>query len=179
MTLFIGKLPSNFKEINLEDIYYKFGKITRCEVKRGVSFSYGFVEYVDKYDAEDALIDTEGMEIDGIRIIVEYAKSKARRSDDRTCFRCGEEGHWARDCSSRARYSHSRDDSRRRYRSPSPLYSRSHSRPRSYSYKHRGRRSNNASFRSRSRSRSYSRSGSYSRSPPHPRSLSHSLSVYS
>ncbi|KAI8877254.1 hypothetical protein K501DRAFT_198617 [Backusella circina FSU 941] len=98
MSLFVGRLPSDFSERDLEDIFYKYGKISRCDLKRGASFSFGFVEFEDQEDAYDAMRDTDGMNVDGVRIVVEKAKGTARKRNDTTCFNCGEEGHWARDC---------------------------------------------------------------------------------
>ncbi|KAI8096511.1 uncharacterized protein BX664DRAFT_324160 [Halteromyces radiatus] len=194
MALFIGRLPPGIKDYDLEDIFIKYGKITRCEVKKGKSFYYGFVEFDNDNDAYDAMDEVDGMDLDGVRIIVEKAKGRVRRSDERGCYNCGEEGHYARDCRERPRSRHrsrSRSPSRsrgRRYRSysrsPSPRrrryrsYSRSPSpdrrrrRRRSYSPSvsrspPRRRRSSYRDDRSysRSRSRSYSRSISRSISP--------------
>ncbi|KAI8367631.1 uncharacterized protein BYT42DRAFT_133601 [Radiomyces spectabilis] len=167
MALFVGRLPRDFRNSELEDVFYKYGKITRCEVKRGASYAYGFVEFDDKRDAYDALDDTDGMYIDGVRIVVERAKSRARREGDDTCFRCGEPGHWARDCRNYGRRrSRSYSRSPRRHRDRSPSYSRSRSR--SYSRSRSPRRS-----RGRSVSRSVSpRDRSYSRSPYRSRSRS-------
>jgi RNA recognition motif-containing protein len=43
------------KEQDLEEIFVKFGKISRCEIKRGTSTDYGFVEYEDSNLANDAV----------------------------------------------------------------------------------------------------------------------------
>jgi RNA recognition motif-containing protein len=81
MSLFVGRLPSDFSERDLEDIFYKYGKISRCDLKRGASFckyyfiavyvcffllntsviAFGFVEFEDQEDAHDAMRDTDGM----------------------------------------------------------------------------------------------------------------------
>lgn len=33
--LFIGRLPRSFRSRELEDIFYKYGRMTRCDVKQG------------------------------------------------------------------------------------------------------------------------------------------------
>ena len=33
--LFIGRLPQSCKTRELEDIFYKYGRMTRCDVKQG------------------------------------------------------------------------------------------------------------------------------------------------
>ncbi|KAJ2901185.1 hypothetical protein IWW38_000150 [Coemansia aciculifera] len=82
----------------LEKIFAAYGKLSRCDVKRGVSLSYGFVEFDDLGDAEVAIKECNGMNVDGDRMVVEFAKRPARKRDDNSCFRCGQEGHWSKDC---------------------------------------------------------------------------------
>jgi RNA recognition motif-containing protein len=50
--LFIGRLPRGSRTSELEDVFYKYGKMTRCDVKQGIKMAYGFIEYEDKRDAE-------------------------------------------------------------------------------------------------------------------------------
>lgn len=39
MSLFVGRLPvRNFDDRDLEDIFYKYGKIIKCKLKRGSRF---------------------------------------------------------------------------------------------------------------------------------------------
>ncbi|KAF7727485.1 hypothetical protein EC973_007463 [Apophysomyces ossiformis] len=56
MALFIGRIPREMNPRDLEDRFSKFGKITRLDVKQG----FGFVEFEDKRDAEDALTGVNG-----------------------------------------------------------------------------------------------------------------------
>jgi len=164
MSLFVGRLSSDTRSRDLEDLFYKFGKITRCDVKRG---GFGFVEFEDKRDAEDAIKELDGATLLGRRIAVEWAKGPRRGSDssssrDKTdgdaCFKCGESGHWARDCTN----SRSGGSSRRRSRSRSPRRRRS-SRERERSPR-RGSRS--PPRRDRERDRSPKRDRSPRRSSP-------------
>ena len=91
MTLFIGRLPHDTMYRDLEDVFMRYGRIRRCNLKRG----YGFVEFEDERDAEDAIRMCDGMRFLGTRIVVEWAKGKSRVEG---CFKCHKEGHWARDC---------------------------------------------------------------------------------
>jgi RNA recognition motif-containing protein len=34
--LFIGRLPRGSRASELEDVFYKYGKMTRCDVKQGI-----------------------------------------------------------------------------------------------------------------------------------------------
>lgn len=147
MSLFIGRLNVDTSNKDLEDLFYDYGAITRCEVKKGKG--YGFVEFKDKRDADDAIREQQGATLLGNRIIVEWAKGEkgARRErserdrDSDSCFICQKSGHWARDCPDRDRrkdrdHRSSRRSPRRsrsRSRSPRRRYSRSPARKRSRS----------------------------------------------
>ncbi|EPB83212.1 hypothetical protein HMPREF1544_10060 [Mucor circinelloides 1006PhL] len=90
MALFVGRIPREMNNRDLEDAFSKYGKITRLDVKTG----FGFVEYDDKRDAEDAI---KGINEKG-ELVVEWAKNGGKRPGENECFHCGKEGHWARDC---------------------------------------------------------------------------------
>ncbi|KAJ3202172.1 hypothetical protein HDU82_007552 [Entophlyctis luteolus] len=103
-TLFLGRLGTRVETSELEDIFGKFGKVNRLDIKRGQQYNFGFVEFDEKRDAEDAQKDCDGKELsDGSRVVVEFAKGTGRQRSERDrntneCFKCGKEGHFARDC---------------------------------------------------------------------------------
>ena len=93
---------------------------------------FGFIEFEDKRDAEDALRAENGARFGDGHIVVEWAKASRRGTNE--CFKCGKEGHWARDCPDAGgrRRSRSRSRDRRRDRSRD-RHSRRRSRSRSRS----------------------------------------------
>ncbi|KAJ1873514.1 hypothetical protein LPJ55_002262 [Coemansia sp. RSA 990] len=80
--LFVGRLPREVQSEDLEKIFEKFGKLSRCDVKRGVNSSYGFVEFADASHAPDAIAECNGMTVEGETIVVEMATGAARKRND-------------------------------------------------------------------------------------------------
>jgi len=122
-----GNLPRDISEREFREKFEKFGGIVRCNLKAG----FGFVEFKDTRDAEDAIKDCDGTSLAGNKIKVEWAKGERRRNGDRGrggksegCFNCGKTGHFARNCRNRrsdggrSRGSYRRHDSRDSSRSP-------------------------------------------------------------
>ncbi|XP_076351506.1 uncharacterized protein LOC143247392 [Tachypleus tridentatus] len=176
--LFVGRLPIDVRERDVENVFEKYGRLVRCDVKYGTGTAYAFVDYDDRRDAEDALKYENGREIRGQSIVVEWARGPSyrpsihmmksgggrSRSTYDQCYHCQRSGHWARDCPKleRDRYY------------PRRRRSRSHSR-RERSYSRSRSRDNRSRRRSRSRSGENSkryRSKTRSRTPSHSRSNS-------
>ncbi|KAL8039554.1 hypothetical protein ABFX02_10G043400 [Erythranthe guttata] len=179
--LYVGHLSSRTRSRDLEHVFSRYGRVRDVDMKR----DYAFVEFSDPRDADDARYSMDGRDVDGRRIIVEFAKGVPRGSGGAReyagagrdpapgsgrCFNCGLDGHWARDCKAgdwknkcyrcgeRGHIERSCQNSPKKLSGRGRSYSRSPVRSpvRSRSPRRGGR----------SRSRSFSRSRSYrSRSP--------------
>ncbi|KAM3698176.1 hypothetical protein ACJW31_06G169400 [Castanea mollissima] len=166
--LYVGRLSSRTRSRDLDDIFSRYGRVRDVDMKR----DFAFVEFSDPRDAEDAIYNLNNRDVDGSRIIVEFAKGGPRGPGGSReylgrgpppgsgrCFNCGIDGHWARDCKAGDwknkcyRCGERGHIERNCKNSPKKLR-----RGRSYSRSPSPRRG-------RSRSRSYSRDRSYSRSP--------------
>jgi len=74
--LYLGKLPPDTRSEDVSKFFDGYGKIIDCRVMTG----FGFVEFENARDAEDALHHFNGKNFMGQNIVVEFAKeSRPRR----------------------------------------------------------------------------------------------------
>lgn len=75
--IYVGNLPMDVKESEVEDLFYKCGRITRVDVKQ-VSRPpcFAFVEFEDDRDADDAVRKFNGYKFDKETLRVELANSR-------------------------------------------------------------------------------------------------------
>ena len=91
--VYVGNLPGDIRSRDLEDIFYKYGKIVDVDLhdRRGPPFA--FVEFEDaryvicfiyirkcspRRDADDAVRGRDGYSFDGYRIRVEFPRASTR-----------------------------------------------------------------------------------------------------
>jgi len=82
--LYVGNLPGDIREREVDDLFYKYGRIRDIQVKTpSRPPSFAFVTFEDSRDAEDAVRGRDGYSFAGSRLRVEFAKGDRRSRDDR------------------------------------------------------------------------------------------------
>ncbi|EWM24426.1 asf sf2-like pre-mrna splicing factor srp31, partial [Nannochloropsis gaditana] len=82
--IYVGNLPMDVRERDLDDLFYKYGRIRGIDIKRpSRPPAYAFVAFEDPRDAKDAVHYRDNYDFDGGRIRVELANETPRRRDDR------------------------------------------------------------------------------------------------
>lgn len=77
--VYIGGLPYRVKERDIERFFRGYGKLREVLIKNG----YGFVEFEDYRDADDAVYELNGKELCGERVSIEHARGSGRRGQER------------------------------------------------------------------------------------------------
>lgn len=75
--VYIGRLPYDVRERDLEKFFKGYGRIREILLKNG----FGFVEFDDYRDADDAVYELNGKELLGERVSVEHARGSPHGSD--------------------------------------------------------------------------------------------------
>ncbi|XP_073315109.1 serine/arginine-rich splicing factor SR34A-like isoform X3 [Primulina huaijiensis] len=72
--VYVGNLPADIRESEVEDLFYKYGRILDIELKIPPRPPcYCFVEFENARDAEDSIRGRDGYNFDGCRLRVELA----------------------------------------------------------------------------------------------------------
>ncbi|CAI5726736.1 unnamed protein product [Peronospora effusa] len=78
--LYVANLATRVGQVELEEIFTKFGRVSKCEVivdpVTRESRGFGFVTFDDVRDAEDAVKELNDQEVQGRKMRVEHAKRK-------------------------------------------------------------------------------------------------------
>lgn len=72
--VYLGRLPYGTREDDIRKFFRSFGRLREINLKNG----YGFVEFDDSRDADDAVYDCNGRELLGERIVVEPSRGASR-----------------------------------------------------------------------------------------------------
>ncbi|KAI4999859.1 hypothetical protein ZWY2020_004448 [Hordeum vulgare] len=95
-TIYVGNLPGDIREREVEDLFYKYGRIVDIDLKIPPRPpGYAFVEFEDPRDADDAIYGRDGYDFDGYRLRVELAhggKAQSYSYDRPSSFSSGRRG---------------------------------------------------------------------------------------
>uniref|UniRef100_A0AAY4EIP3 RRM domain-containing protein n=1 Tax=Denticeps clupeoides TaxID=299321 RepID=A0AAY4EIP3_9TELE len=75
--VYVGRLSYHVREKDIQRFFSGYGKLLEIDLKNG----YGFVEFEDNRDADDAVYELNGKELCGERVIVEHARGPRRDRD--------------------------------------------------------------------------------------------------
>lgn len=83
-TLYVGNIPWSTTEDQLHEIFSRVGEVQACRIiterSTGRSRGYGFVE-VNEEDVERFIEQTNGMELENRRLVVNSAKTKEQNRE--------------------------------------------------------------------------------------------------
>lgn len=148
--IFIRNIPTKTRQQEIEDLFKKEGKIIDIVLKQ----NFAFIQYSHENEAIQAVNKFNDYNMNGNRILVELAKSRTEKLAERInekCFKCGEYGHWVKDCKS---IKNKVKEEKRKFKMIRRSPKRSFSRSMSYdSYDSKSRSISVSRERSRSRSK--------------------------
>jgi len=73
--LYVGGLPDDIQEKEVEDIFFKYGKISFVDIHKE-KFPFAFVEFEDEDAAAAAMEGRDGYSYDGYKLKVEFPREK-------------------------------------------------------------------------------------------------------
>lgn len=79
--VYCGNLPNDVKDREVDDLFYKYGRIRDVHVVRRDRTAFAFVEYSDYRDAEDAVRGRDGYKFDGEYLRCEISRERRRDGD--------------------------------------------------------------------------------------------------
>nr|CAB3231484.1 serine/arginine-rich splicing factor 1B [Phallusia mammillata]CAB3231489.1 serine/arginine-rich splicing factor 1B [Phallusia mammillata] len=88
--VYVGNLPPDVREKEVEDLFYKYGRIRGVTLKNRRGPPFAFIEFGDYRDADDAVKGRNGYNFDGYRLRVEHPKAhnnSFQRQDYSSSFR--------------------------------------------------------------------------------------------
>ena len=90
MDLYVGNLSYSVSESDLEKTFSKFGKVLKAKVimdrDTGRSKGFGFVTMEDDQDAQDAIANLDGSELQQRVLKVNESKNKENSNSNRNSF---------------------------------------------------------------------------------------------
>jgi RNA recognition motif-containing protein len=77
--IYVGNLPLDIRESELDDLFYKYGRIREIDLKAPARPpAFAFISFDDYRDAQDAVRGRDGYNFDGYRLRCEFAKGDRR-----------------------------------------------------------------------------------------------------
>jgi len=81
--VFVGNLPDDIRERELDDLFYKYGRIREIDIKKGDRPpAFAFIAFDDSRDADDAVRGRDGYRFDGRPLRCEIARGDRFRDRD-------------------------------------------------------------------------------------------------
>ncbi|KAM3874489.1 serine/arginine-rich splicing factor 9 [Diretmus argenteus] len=78
--IYVGNLPMDVQERDIEDLFFKYGKIRDIELKNNRStIPFAFVRFEDPRDADDAVYGRNGYGYGDTKLRVEYPRSSGAK----------------------------------------------------------------------------------------------------
>lgn len=82
MKLFVAGLPNDFDDIDLKEMFELYGDIASAKLvvdrATGKSKNFGFVDMINKTEAQETILALDGASIKGKKIVVKEAEEKPR-----------------------------------------------------------------------------------------------------